>query len=196
LSWGNEKVKAEQAILVKWDNIKDSPPPQLKILPIAAIPYKSKAFWSILNLLFTLHLTDGSVWPSVNDTMIKTTPHGAIDQLGRLLSWMIHVFAEVEENIKIFMAKWDVKDSFWRMDCQEGKQWNFAYVLPQLPGMPVILVIPSSLQMGWLNSCPFSVQQWRGAEISPMQYHDTKVGSLTRHKFEQYLHGNESFQAF
>ncbi len=46
----NETVKAEQAALVKWDNIKDLPPPQLKILPIAAICHKSKAFWSILDL--------------------------------------------------------------------------------------------------------------------------------------------------
>jgi hypothetical protein len=38
-----EKVKAEQAIL-QWENIKNLPPPQLKILPIAAISHKSKAF--------------------------------------------------------------------------------------------------------------------------------------------------------
>jgi hypothetical protein len=39
-----EKVNAGQAVLVKWDNIKNSPPPQLKISQIAAIPHKSKAF--------------------------------------------------------------------------------------------------------------------------------------------------------
>jgi hypothetical protein len=48
------KVNAAQAILVKWDNIKNNPPPQLKILPIAAIPHKSKAFRSILDLSFSL----------------------------------------------------------------------------------------------------------------------------------------------
>ncbi len=49
-----EKVDTGQAILVKWDDIKNAPPPQLKILPIAAIPHKSKEFRSILDLLFTL----------------------------------------------------------------------------------------------------------------------------------------------
>jgi hypothetical protein len=39
-----EKVNAGQAVLMKWDNIKDSPPPQLKISQIAAIPHKLKAF--------------------------------------------------------------------------------------------------------------------------------------------------------
>jgi hypothetical protein len=48
------KVKAGQAKLVLWEEIKDDPPPQLKILPIAAIPHKSKAFWSILDLSFRL----------------------------------------------------------------------------------------------------------------------------------------------
>ena len=38
------KVAAGQATLVLWDEIKDNPPPQLKISPIAAIPHKSKAF--------------------------------------------------------------------------------------------------------------------------------------------------------
>jgi hypothetical protein len=31
---------------------------------------------------------------------------------------------------KNFMAKWDVKDGFWRLDGQDGEEWNFAYVLP------------------------------------------------------------------
>ncbi len=39
-----EKVNVGQAVLVKWDDIKDSPPPQLKISPIAAIPHKLKVF--------------------------------------------------------------------------------------------------------------------------------------------------------
>ncbi len=78
-------MNAGQAILVKWDNIKDSPLPQLMILPIAAILHKSKAFKSILHLSFTLRLSNGSLCPSVNDTMTKTAPQGVIDQLGHLL---------------------------------------------------------------------------------------------------------------
>jgi len=25
------------------------------------------------------------------------------------------------------MAKRDIKDGFWRMDCRDGEEWNFAY---------------------------------------------------------------------
>ncbi len=58
-------------------------------------------------------------------------PKGALDQLGHSLRQIIHAFVEApdEEDVKIFMAKWDVKDGFWRMCCDEGEEHNFEYVL-------------------------------------------------------------------
>ena len=38
---------------------------------------------------------------------------------------IIHAFAEASNDAKIFMAKWDIKDGFWQMDCRKGKEWNF-----------------------------------------------------------------------
>jgi hypothetical protein len=69
-----------------------------------------------------LHLANGGVRSSVNGTIEKTAPAGAIDQLGNCLSHIIHAFAEADENAKIFMAKRDIKDGFWRMDCAEGEE--------------------------------------------------------------------------
>ena len=104
----------------------DNPPPQLKISPIAAIPHKSKAFRSILDLSISLRLKNGGILELVNDSTIKMAPRGALDQLGQALSRIIHAFAEADDNAKIFMAKWDIKDGFWRMDCEEGEEYNFA----------------------------------------------------------------------
>jgi hypothetical protein len=61
-----EKIKAGQAKLVLWNNIKDNPPTQLKISPIVAIPHKSKAFCSILDLSFCFQLKHGGFLDSVN----------------------------------------------------------------------------------------------------------------------------------
>ena len=110
-----EKVRVGQAKLVLWDDIKDNPPPQLKISPIATIPHKSKAFRSILDLSFSLHLKNGGILESVNHSTIKMAPRGALDQLGQALSRIIHAFAKADEDAKIFMAKWDIKDGFWRV---------------------------------------------------------------------------------
>jgi hypothetical protein len=99
------------------DDIKDNPPRELKISPIAAISHKSKAYRLILDLSFRLWLKNGGVCESVNDTTEKSAPKGAIDQIGECLSRIIHAFSEAAEDAKIFMAKWDIKDGFWRMDC-------------------------------------------------------------------------------
>ena len=100
-----EKVQSKQAWVVEWDAIKNNPPTELKISPIAAIPHKSKAYWSILDLSFQLQLKNGSFREAVNDTTVKTAPGGAIDQLGECLSRIIHAFTAAEEDAKIFMTK-------------------------------------------------------------------------------------------
>ncbi len=143
-----KKVAMGQATIVEWDTIKYNPPLQMTVSPIAAIPHKSKPYRSILDLSFSLRLRDGATLPSVNDSTTKTAPSGAINQLGHSLQRIIHAFAEADKSNKIFMAKWDIKDGFWRLKVQVGDEWNFAYVLPQASGEPVKIVVPSSLQMG------------------------------------------------
>ena len=116
------------------------------------ILHKSRGFRAILDLSFRLRLSTGGQLPSVNEATTLHAPRGAIDQLGHALSRIIHTFAEAEPDAAIFMAKFDIKDGFWRLDCAAGEEWNFAYVMPQPPGKPVKLVIPNSLQMGWVES--------------------------------------------
>jgi hypothetical protein len=188
-----EKIAAGQARIVRWEDIRHNPPPQLKISPIAAVPHKSKAFRSILDLSFSLRLTDATAIPSVNSTTTKLAPRAAVDQLGHSLTRLIHAFAEADPNEKIFMAKWDVKDGFWRLDCAEGEEYNFAYVLPQPPGSPVTLVIPTSLQMGWVESpAYFSTASETSRDVST-SYCQAPIGSLPGHKFGKYIEGREDF---
>jgi hypothetical protein len=66
-----EKVRTNRARIVPWDDIKDNPPRELKISPIVAIPHKSKAFCSILDLSFRPKLKNGGVLASGNDTTEK-----------------------------------------------------------------------------------------------------------------------------
>jgi hypothetical protein len=140
-----------QAKLVLWEDIKDNPPPQLKILPIAANPHKSKAFRSIVDLSFSLRLKNGGILESVNKSTVKMAPKGALDQLGQSLSRIIHAFAKAEEDSKIFMAKWDIKDGFWCMDCEQGEEYNFAYVFPRRKMCQSPLSSPLHSKWGGLN---------------------------------------------
>ena len=190
-----EKVRKGQARIVRWDDIKADPPPELKISPIAMIPHKSRGFRAILDLSFSIQLRERRI-PSVNEATVKTAPRGAIDQMGHVLSRIIHAFAETAPDRKIFLAKWDIKDGFWRLDCEQGQEWNFCYVLPpDAPDGPVELVVPTSLQMGWIESPPYFCAASETARDVAVEYMETAVGSLPDNKFLSYEIDSDDFRA-
>eukprot|EP00956_Cyclotella_meneghiniana_P042622 scaffold248725_cov109-Cyclotella_meneghiniana.AAC.1 len=190
-----EKVRVGQCKVVDWDDIKNDPPKQLKISPLAMIPHKSRKYRAILDLSFRIRLKCGREVPSVNEATTLEAPSGAIDQLGHSLQRIIHAFAEADEDAKIFMAKFDIKDGFWRLDCAEGEEWNFAYVLPQREGQPTRLVVPTSLQMGWVESPPYFCAASETARDVAAQYAEMELGTLASHKFVEYAMGGDDVKA-
>jgi hypothetical protein len=128
----------------------------------------------------------------VNDNTEKWAPRGAIDQLGHSLKRLIHTFAKVDDDAIILMAKWDIKDGFWWLNCHQGEEWNFCYMWPQESGEPRRLVVPTSLQMGWVKSPPYfcaaSKTEWDVA----VNYIKTTIGSLPEHKFERWAGANNA----
>ncbi len=189
----HEKVRNGQARLVEWESIRECPPKELKISPIAMIPHKSQKFRTILDLSFSLWLEDGSRVPSGNANTVKTAPAGSIDQIGHSLARIIHAFASTAEDEKVMMAKWDIKDGFWRLDCREGEEWNFGYVLPSLEKATTTLVIPNSLQMGWVESPPYFCAASETARDVASQYVETRVGSRADHKFLQHTQSTSAY---
>ncbi len=91
------------------------------------------------------------------------------------------------------MAKYDIKDGFWRMDCRKGEEWNFAYALPQPEGEPIMLVVPTSLQMGWVESPPYFCAATETARDIATEYTDMPVGSIPTHKFVKYTVNGEAY---
>jgi hypothetical protein len=99
------------------------------------------------------------------------------------------------KNAKVFMAKWDIKDGFWHMDCAKREGWNFMYVLPQPEGVPKQLVIPISLQIGSVESPPYFCTATETVRDIAMEYINTPVASLPYHKLTKYIIGNQDFNA-
>ena len=177
-----EKVASGQARIVRWNDIRHAPPPQLKISPVAMVPHNSRPYRAILDLSFPVQVNPTTTVPSVNTTTTKTAPRGAIDQIGHVLPRIIHAFASVEDDAKIFMAKWDIKDGFWRLDCEAGEEWNFSYVLPSSYGSDDIkLVIPTSLQMGWIESPPYFCAASETARDVAAMYAEQPVNAGAHH---------------
>ena len=150
----DEKVKKGQVRVIAWKKLRQNLPPKLKLSSLAMVPHKSRKYQAILDLSFILKLIAGEI-ASVNDTTVATAPAEAMDQIGGALPRIIAAMAEADKEEVIFYAKWDIKDGFWRMVCEEGAEYNFAYVLPQERGKEPMIVIPTSLQMGWVNSPPY-----------------------------------------
>ena len=93
------------------------------------------------------------------------------------------------------MAKWDIKDGFWHVNCTAGEEWNFAYVLPELGHTSTQLVVPCSLQMGWIELPPyFCVASETGWDIAEW-YTETPVGTLVPHKFLGHTQSSTAYQA-
>jgi hypothetical protein len=182
------REKAEQgfATIHFWEDIKKNLPPALKLLPLAMIPHKSRKYRAILDLSFEL-LVAGYRLPSVNDATKRCAPEEAIDQIGTVLPRIIAAIVEAPEEMgDIMMAKLDIKDGFWRMVCEAGQEWNFAYVLPNHPGQPVEIVVPSALQMGWVESPPFFCPASETGRDVAAAYVTEPLGSLPAHPLEDH----------
>ncbi len=68
-------------------------------------------------------------------------------------------------------------------------------VLPQPVGTPKQLVIPTLLQMGWVESPPYFCAATETVTDIAMKYINTPVASLPHHKFTKYLIGDQNFDA-
>ncbi len=70
---------------------------------------------------------------------------------------------------------------------------DFLYVLPQPEGTPIMLVIPTSLQMGWVESPPYFCAAAETARDIATEYMDMPVGSIPDHKFAGYTVNRNSY---
>ena len=96
------------------------------------------------------------------------------------------------QTYKVIQLGWEpvnIKGRCRRMDCCKGKELNSSNVLPQPSGEPIPIVVPTSLQIGWIKPPTFF---WAAMETGwdvIMQYTDTPITFLPEHKFEHHRKG-------
>jgi hypothetical protein len=73
------------------------------------------------------------------------------------------------------------------MDCEAREEYNSAYILLQAAGKPIVLVVPTSLRMGWVESPPYFCAATETAKDIASDYNDTLIGSLPPHKFVTHV---------
>ena len=89
---------------------------------------------------------------------------------------------------KLLFSKLDIKDGYWRMNVEQGGEWNFAYVLPPYDeSTDIELVIPCALQMGWCESPAFfcaATETARDVAVTKIAKHQ---GTLPPHPLEKWM---------
>jgi hypothetical protein len=84
--------------------------------------------------------------------MVSLAPKTPVCEIGKVLPRIFEFMANTSEGQEILLSKVDLLDGFWRIVVQEDARWNFCYVMPDPPGAPICIVVPSALQMGWMES--------------------------------------------
>jgi hypothetical protein len=83
------QIKAGFTKLIPWETIKDDPPENLKISPVAVIFYKERRGRIIMDLSFPVKLGNKIIQQSVNETTRQQAPLEFLDQLGKVMNRMV-----------------------------------------------------------------------------------------------------------
>ena len=136
-------------------------PEDLKISRVAVVPQESRRDRIILNLSAQV-VFPGSrrapkrVHPSVNETTTPAEDQAAVKRLGQAAKALLGFMHDADPMWEVLWQKVDLSDGFWRMVVEAGKEMNFVFQMPARPGdTERYFVVPSSLQMGWMNSPPY-----------------------------------------
>ncbi len=148
--------KAGFCKVIPWEEIKRRCPPNLKISPVAAVPQVGRRPRIILDLSFPVYQeVDGVITAtqaSVNDTTALQAPSAAVNEIGKVLPRLLSYMRDTPAGLHILMSKLDISNGFWQLIVCGTDCYNFAYVLPQREGKPCKIVVPSAVQMGWVES--------------------------------------------
>jgi hypothetical protein len=77
---------------------------------------------------------------------------GPIRKIRNVFCHVLHLIDSAKASVVVMPSKIDLSNVFWRTTVADGVEWNFAYVMPDPPGHPLRIMVPSALQMGWFES--------------------------------------------
>ena len=120
---------------------------------------------------------------SVNTSTQLQAPSQPVKEIGLVLPQLLQFMHDTEPGIYILFSKLDISYGFWRFVVHLSDGFNFAYVLPQPKGEPTRIIIPSAVQMGWVESPSLFCSVMESARDITQHLVDTKL-HLPRHPLE------------
>jgi hypothetical protein len=178
--------KAGFCTVIPWEEIKQLCSLNLKISPMAVVRRPR----IILDLSFLVYQeVDGVVivmQASVNDTTALQAPSAAIKEIGKVLPRLLTYMQDTSAGLHILMSKLDISDGFWWLIVKGDDCYNFEYVLFQHEGEPCRIVVPSAVQMGWVESPALFCTVTELAQDLAQNFIDTDA-QLPPHKIKEFM---------
>jgi hypothetical protein len=180
--------------IVLWSELQALRPAKLEISPLTVVPQKDRHGRLILDLSFPVYpeRTQANPRPEpvqqgVDATTERLAPDKPVKEIGNAFRRILNLLFEAESDEIVMLSKIDLSDGFWRMLVEALGAWNFCYVMPDPPGSPIRIVVPSALQMGWAESpAYFCVATETACDI--IQGLVSAQVELPRHCLEKYMH--------
>ncbi len=113
-------------------------------------------------------------------------PSQSVKEIGKVLPWLLQYMHDTPPGLHILFSKLDISDGFWRLIVRLADSFNFAYVLPHPDGEPICIVVPSALQMGWVESPPLFCMVTESARDLTQHLVEHQV-LLPHHKLEEQI---------
>jgi hypothetical protein len=181
-----------------WSDVQKLRPSNLKISPLAVVPQKDRRGRLILDLSFLVYpeRTRANSRPQplqqgVKDTTTRLAPDAPVREIGNVFRRVLSLLNDSEADEVVTLSKIDLSDGFWWMLVQKTSIWNFAYVMPDPPGHPTHIVIPSALQMSWAESPSYFCSATETGRNVIQGLVSTKI-QLPPHCLEHYMHPAKS----
>ena len=111
----------------------------------------------------------------MNDSTVLNAPSEAVKEIGKVFPCLLQYMRDTPERLHILFSKLDISDGFWRLVVREADSYNFAYVLPQHDGELIQIVVPSAVQMGWVESPPLFCAVTKSASHITQHLIDNRV---------------------
>jgi hypothetical protein len=184
------QIKACFCRVFFWEDLKQHLPANFKISPVAVVPQVGRWGQIILNLLFPVYQDiNGMITmtqESVNDSTILAALPEAVKEIRKVFPRLLQYMRDTSEGLHILFSKLDISNGFWHLVEREADNFNFAYVLLQRAGEPVRIVVPSAVQMGWVESPPLFCAVTESAQDLTQHLVDNKV-DLPLHPLEDKI---------
>ncbi len=173
-----------------WEELKRCLPANLKISPVAVVPQVGEWGRIILDLLFPVYQEINEVvtimQENVNESTVLKALSEVVKEIGKVFPHLLQYVRNTPEGLHILFSKLDISDGFWRLVVQEADSYNFAYFLLQQDGEPIQIVVPSAVQMGWVESPPLFCAVTESARDLTQHLVDNRV-CLPAHPFEDKI---------